>query len=112
MEEMDSIFHDNPSVQTDKVLSVGVETNTTPAINMSMDLVQETVEETRNFEESNSNDSTNTPQSSKCTKKNNLLQIKKEYYEDKIKEKRKTREMLKKFLNNKEYRVIKKYWKP
>ena len=49
MEEMDSIFHDNPSVQTDNVVSVGLETNLTPAINISM--VQETVEETRNLEE-------------------------------------------------------------
>ena len=49
MEEMDSIFHDNLSVQTDNVVSVVVETNPTPAINISM--VQETVEETRNLEE-------------------------------------------------------------
>ena len=102
MEEMDSIFHDDPSVHTDNVVSVGVETNPTPAINISMDLVQETVKETRNFEESNSNDSTNTPQSSKCRNKNNLLQIKKEYYENKIVEKRKTREMLERYLNSKE----------
>ena len=56
MEEMDSIFHHNQSVHTDNVVSVGVETNPTTAINISMDLVQETVVDTRNLEESNSND--------------------------------------------------------
>ena len=107
IEEMDSIFHDNPSVNSDNIVSVGVETNPIPASTSLVDNVSDSVNlvdivsENVNLDESNDLSNASTP-SSKSTKKSSLLQIKRQYYEDKIKEKKKTREMLEKYLKEKE----------